>query len=217
MISSTLSGWTWSAGCSTHGAASPSRRSSAHGERSPWPKQGTSTRHARSPVRTSPRSWPCPVGPTKQPRLRRRLSGYLRRRAMSPAARSFARVSPHLASWALDRRRRPPGSGPTATRPHPHRDRDGGRCGAAEAVVHRHAKSGVAADRGWLQASRGRVRRLSDLARSPRVRARAREGRWWAFAMRAGLALCARCEREAVATAALRRPRWRGPHRGVRR
>ncbi len=61
-ISSTSSGSTWSAGCFTHAAASTSKPNSAHVERSRWPKQGTSTTHGHTPVRTSPRSWRCQVG-----------------------------------------------------------------------------------------------------------------------------------------------------------
>ena len=67
-ISSTSSGSTWSAGCFTHGAARPSKPRSAHVERWRWPKQATSTTRGRIPVRTSPRSWRCPVGAKRQPR-----------------------------------------------------------------------------------------------------------------------------------------------------
>ena len=93
------------AGCSTHAAANTSRPSRAHVKRWRSPKQGTSTTHARSPVRTSPRSWRCPVGPVRRRTWRPRRSRSSRRRAMLPAGHSFARVSRRSASRAPDRLR----------------------------------------------------------------------------------------------------------------
>jgi hypothetical protein len=57
------------------------------------------------------------------------------------------------------------GRGRPVTRFHRHHGRDGGGCGVAGSAVHLHAESGVAPNRRWTQASRQRVRRVSDRER----------------------------------------------------